>query len=104
MDPDSYNPESQKFGDEKNQEENTNKNVWKQAYDLPIRWMIKKTDFMPQIGTINILNKDQNVREIRNVFQQAFKLWDQESHFKFVELADESTAEIKISFGEEEHG
>lgn len=95
-------------GDEETQETNDNKNIWKEAYKLPIRWMILKSDYMPQISeedsTLSkFISKKQNVRQIRAVFQRAFTLWEQETQFRFVEVADESTAEIKISFGQSNH-
>lgn len=97
-----FSPNSQKYGDETNQEVNINKNIWQLAYKQPIQWMIKPTEFMPDITKTR--NKENNIRELRKVFQKAFKLWEQETQFRFVEVGNEEKAEIKISFGEQDHG
>ena len=79
---------------------NTLKKIWKDAYKLPIRWMIVENESMPKY-----LNRGKgNTRSLRAVFQRAFKLWGQETRFNFVEVSDEKTAEIRISFEKAVHG
>ena len=79
---------------------NTLKTIWKDAYKLPIRWMIIENESMPKY-----LNRGKgNTRSLRAVFQRAFKLWGQETRFNFVEVSDEKTAEIRISFEKAVHG
>ena len=72
---------------------------WENAYSNPIKYKLIENEFTPEsfLGT-------SKTRELRRAIQTALNLWEQAANLRFVEVADDSLAEIKISFQKRDHG
>ena len=72
---------------------------WENAYSNPIKYKLIENEFTPKsfLGT-------SKTRELRRAIQTALNLWEQAADLRFVEVADDSMAEIKISFQKRDHG
>lgn len=82
----------------KRQRSGRNTRGWANAYSSPITYKFIENSFMPEQYT-----SSANKRQLRKIFNQAFKVWEQSGDLRFIEVSNDRQAEIKISFQPRNH-